>query len=276
MTPLWAEALALRAATPDPTEIPPLWQKALAHEAIDKHDNETDFIHFLTANNCFNRPRLLDDPKREPTTGRWLAHLDRADMEESPYCTPEAVFDLNGKRTSTLLLMQQYYAQRIDSVAPTTILEIGAGYGGLARVLQLKAPRHYVIVDLVDSLFCSYVYLKANFPDAVFEWDGVGADFNFIPAHHTSKLPGGRCDMAINTCSLGEMLPEQREMYLSLIGQTCEHFYSHNRIDPPIDPPANWQLLFDETEGAAQAEPETPPSREFLAQARPAQSAAAD
>lgn len=269
MTPLWKEALELRAATPDPTERGEFWIDPIAHQAIAEHDNETDFIHFLTANNAFNVPHLTGDPLQKQVNDAWLAAMPAfwtyPRVEESPFCDPRAMYELDGRRVSNLLMMQMYYAQRIDSVGPETILEIGAGYGGLARVLQARQARKYVIVDLVDSLFCSYVYLKANCPSATFSWGTLtAADFNFIPAHKAADLMGCRFDIAVNTCSLGEMTPIQRAEYIFQIGTTCKYFYSHNRIEPPITIPALWTPVFIETEGAAQAEPMTPPSIESL------------
>ncbi len=268
MTPLWREALDLCRSTDEGGyEHPPFWQDSLAHKAIQFHDDETLFIEYMTSTNCFNVPHLTGDPLQKQVNDAWLAAMPafwaQPRVEESPYCDPRALYDLDGRRMSSLLMMQLYYAQRIDSVGPETVLEIGAGYGGLARALMLKQPRKYVIVDLAQSLFCSYVYLRANFPEASFSWGKItAADFNFIPAHMALDLVPCRFDIAINTCSLGEMLPQQRADYLDLIGATCRHFYSHNRLDPPL--PLPWKALFDETEGAAQAEPMTPPSREVL------------
>ncbi len=68
------------------------------------------------------------------------------------------------------------------------------------------------------------------------------ADFRYVPAHLWKALESHRYDMAINTCSMGEMLPERRDEYLALIEATCKYFYSHNREDSVLLGP-QWEAL---------------------------------
>ncbi len=277
---LYAEALTLLAMTPDTTAKSGTWTNNLADRGRPLFDDAGTFVNWLTSCNSFCAPHLKDDPVASPTISKWLPHLKDIPVGESPYACQASLFTIAGKQVSTVSLQHTYYAQQIERVSPDRILEIGAGFGGLARILCTIKPRSYTILDIPSSLFCSYVYLKLHFPDCTFAWATneremqSHADFFFVPAHLWRELMTYDFDMAINTCSMGEMLPESRDNYMKLIEQTCRHFYSHNRHNDKAPPPDTaipaivlddkWETLFDEIEGAAQTDPETPASRELL------------
>ncbi len=283
---IYAEALELLAATPDDTAKSILWQDhnpSMINSARGACRDAPAFIQWLTSVNCFTAPHLASDPLRDVIIDDWLAILKNIPVEESPHATEDGIVVRDGKRLSTQLLLHTYYAERIDTIKPMRILEIGAGFGGLARILNTKMPRSYTILDIPGSLFCSWVYLKTHFPHSIFTWcrDAADldapADFRFVPAHLWQDLKTHRFDMAVNTCSLGEMLPENRDNYLELIEATSAYFYSHNResVDrvpslpkdtsvPAVILGTKWQIMFDETQGNAQTDPECPPSRELL------------
>jgi hypothetical protein len=265
---IYAEALKLLEATPDDTAKSELWTNngnGIA-DARSRFSDGPAFIDWLTSVDCFTAPHPASDGDQLKTIDNWLAILKDVPVEESPYATPSGIVMRDGKRLSTQLLLHTYYAGRIDTVKPMAILEIGAGFGGLARILNSKMQRQYTILDLPGSLFCSYVYLKTHFPDRTFKWChtaadfGTSADFHFVPARLWKDLMGYSFDMAINTCSMGEMLPETVADYLSLIKETCSYFYSHNRTGSVA---MAGEILIDET-GAGQTDPLMPPSRELL------------
>lgn len=95
------------------------------------------------------------------------------------------------------------------------VLELGAGYGGLARVLKLRNPQmRYTIVDIPETLYFSAMFLKLNFPECKFrlvtaasqlDTDWEDFDFTFVPVALADKLYGSHFDLFINTASLGEM-----------------------------------------------------------------------
>jgi hypothetical protein len=279
---VWAEAKALLANTPDSSPASKLWtlNTQCIAEVIRAYPDERGFIHWLTSVNFFTSPHM--GSLMYVVADKWLALLERPVVEESPYANPLASFWRDFRLLSTACLQANYYAQQVDTVNPVSILEIGAGYGVLARVLSLKAPRRYTILDLPVSLFCSYVFLRTHFPEKACIWVqsqsdlDSEADFHFVPASLAMSLASQSYDMAINTCSMGEMLPENRDDYLRLIGATSRHFYSHNREGerfhtlpadtalPAITLDNRWEYLFDETMGRAQVDPELPPSRELL------------
>ena len=280
--PIWQEALEHLAATPDDTTRSELWvgngdQLAAAR---DRFDNCRDYIGWLTSVDHFTAPHAHDAPQ---IIDNWLAILKDVPVEESPHATPGGIMVRDGKRLSTQLLLHTYYAGRIDTLKPIRILEIGAGFGGLARILNTTERRKYTILDIPGSLFCSYIYLRSHFPDRIFTWcqDAADldapADFRFVPARLWKDLMAHRFDMAINTCSMGEMLPENVVDYMQLIGETCQYFYSHNREGlervptlpkdtalPAVTLDDQWEIIFDEIGGNAQTDPLAPPSRELL------------
>ena len=82
-----------------------------------------------------------------------------------------------------------------------------------------------------------------------------------MPARLWPDLKSHRFDIAVNTCSLREMLPETVIDYLQLIEESCEYFYSHNREDAVTVP---WQAIIDQKDGPGQIDPLMPPSHELL------------
>jgi len=120
-----------------------------------------------------------------------------------------------------------------------SILEIGGGYGGLARCIQKYKPNAaYVIVDLEETLFFSMCYLKEQLPEKqlylVNNSDALRLEPNsvyFVPQHRVDMLDNLRFDLTISQQSLQEMTATQVQRYLNWIHQHCDHFYSCNIND---------------------------------------------
>lgn len=121
------------------------------------------------------------------------------------------------------------YLRSKDSIR---ILEIGAGYGGLAYFLwKILKPAAFYIVDLPESLAFSSVYLtltvglegascvvyEANKPETLIApQDG----FAFLPNFSIDDLRGtDKFDLVINTGSFGEMTEEQVGQYADIINE---------------------------------------------------------
>jgi len=300
------EARAKYSGTPTATPVSPsqLWHDIhidMHQKAIAGIDDERELAAFVTENNAFTFPRLVSDPECAPIAERFLEHLSRQgypidslppEYQESALAGGKVVFERNGRRLSTMFLLQLCKAMRIrrHSVGVKTVVEIGAGYGGLARTMKLAFPiSTYCIVDLLDSLYFSYVFLSANFPEAKTLLvtdrsqlgDISGYDFVFVPAEFVEGLYGRDVDLVVNTCSLGEMTQAAVDQYMELIhrGLRTRYFYSMNRYgfrDPhfpadlcssPVVLDRTWTVkawdLWGES-GFAQIEPATPPSLEIL------------
>jgi putative sugar O-methyltransferase len=102
------------------------------------------------------------------------------------------------------------------------ILEIGAGYGGLAYYIQRAVPGvQYTVLDIPESLIYSAIYLSVVNPDA-----GTA----FLPNYEFPKLvqDGKQFDLVINTLSMAEMSEGQVRAYCegirTLIGSSGAFF----------------------------------------------------
>ncbi len=268
---IYAEALDLIAGTPDDTPKSELWADTTRGliSARATFKDEFAFIDWLTSIDNFCMPH--HGPDREIIVDRWLAVMPEVAVEESLLASAAGIVWRDSQRLSTQQMLHSYYAKQIDTIKPMRILEIGAGFGGLARILNTTMQRQYTILDLPSSLFCSFVYLKTHFPRAIHVWAkdaadlDAPADFRYVPAHLAEDLKSHRFDMAVNTCSLGEMLPETVNGYVDLIANTCKYFYSHNRVGSvPIGEAFGWDKLIDVTGGDGQIDPAMPPSHEIL------------
>lgn len=117
-----------------------------------------------------------------------------------------------------------------------TIVEVGSGYGRLARILHLlDNSRCYVLVDLPESLLFAYAFLRVNFPKAkivLFDgWIPEEYDFLLCPIQrlHALRL---RPDLLINTYSFAEMTQGCVDYVIDLIETNLRprFFYSLNMI----------------------------------------------
>jgi SAM-dependent methyltransferase len=128
------------------------------------------------------------------------------------------------------------------------VLEIGAGYGGLAHHLSnVLGNVTYIVVDLPETLLFSASYLSLNNPDkriyvygdrnlSEFLWspDLSSYDFVLIPNYRLDELRPLRFDLAINIASLQEMSLDQVSTYLGFIAENCRGvFYSWNQDSHP-------------------------------------------
>jgi len=102
------------------------------------------------------------------------------------------------------------------------ILEIGAGYGGLAYYIQRAVPGvRYTVLDIPESLVYSAVYLSVLNPDA---------GTRFLPNYEFPKLvqDNEQFDLVINTLSMTEMSEQQVRAYCegikTLIGSSGVFF----------------------------------------------------
>jgi putative sugar O-methyltransferase len=288
-----------------------IWEHAydtLHRKAIAEVDDERAFIEIMTANNAFTYPRLIDDPQFQPVVDRYVTYLRKQDspleslppeIEESPFVSKRSTATASGRHISTMFLHHLCMTLRISSLTTglRKVIEIGGGYGGLARTMRLFNPHQtYIIVDLLDSLYCSYVFLSTHYPDAKMLFvtkseDATGMDdfdFVFVPTQHFAVLSGGSVDLIVNTASFGEMLQRDVDAYMQFINYSAKarYFYSVNRYaryesDMSLADQANasvklspdWEILYWNAFGTGsfhQLDPHTPPQLELLARHIPA------
>ena len=93
-------------------------------------------------------------------------------------------------------------------------IEVGSGCGALARIFQLVTPgASHVFVDLPESLFFAYCYVRLNFPDKKFlhileptELDRNANevyDFIFVPTAFINAITPLTYDLFLNMDSFG-------------------------------------------------------------------------
>lgn len=158
-----------------------------------------------------------------------------------------------GRILTEPVLRHGYYVGRLGEAGllagrrRSVFLEIGGGYGGLARLLRLAVPEaQLMLVDLPERLSLQAYFLSRSFPDAriVASDDAVvvsgvgggdGPDIVLLPPWSVADLPDGSADVVINTHSMQEMRPDQMEYYLRHIERVCRgHFYCVNRYEKRI------------------------------------------
>jgi putative sugar O-methyltransferase len=140
----------------------------------------------------------------------------------------------------------------LDGRTPTSILEIGAGYGRTAySLLGLFPEASYTIVDIEPALTLSRFYLTTLYPTRAVRYLDAERDVLDIPAE---------VDLAVSISSLHEMTPQQVSSHLQLLDKVVDDgvvflkqwLRWHNPADDvlmefdryPI--PAAWSLLFRE------------------------------
>ncbi len=101
----------------------------------------------------------------------------------------------------------------LDGRIPSTILEVGAGYGRTAYVLlNLFPDASYTVVDIEPAISISQRYLTELFP---------ARPLRFMHPAEATTLPTASVDLALSISSLQEMTSEQVALYLSLFDRTA-------------------------------------------------------
>jgi len=133
-----------------------------------------------------------------------------------------------------------------DKKQRNSIVDVGAGYGGLDRLLSYYIPNScFILIDLPETLLLTSYYIKDNFPNKKiallddiiarldqFEHLVMEYDFIIIPPSIFELIPENSIDLVINTASMGFMENKYVEYYLKHIYRTLKHlghFYSLNK-----------------------------------------------
>lgn len=127
-----------------------------------------------------------------------------------------------------------YDAGVIGKLKRPRILEIGGGYGALARALWPMVGRGlYVICDLPESLMFAGLYLTLT-TDAPVALNISGDEgYLLLPNYWFHELRGP-FDLVINTISMSEMTPYQVEIYARAIAKFIGSggvFFEQNTTD---------------------------------------------
>ena len=165
------------------------------------------------------------------------------EIRESPLSFADSVVTRSGRPLSSSVLWHAHMFLSVSKSLPKTawrdILEIGGGYGGLARLfLRSSAVNSYTILDLPESLACSYAYLRLSFPELSIQFVTDEASrrrmdehaINLVPTTNAGALFERQYGLAVNTGSFREM---PRSTCLQMMAHlqknvSVGHFYSLN------------------------------------------------
>lgn len=228
----------------------PIIESAVSIEGIFEELNKRAFFDY-TAPQKYIRPSL-----------NWYREHACAGLQEasvgSRFCESallpkDRVELVDGRLISTDFLNKSAIACHLVGAGMIgergTVIEIGAGYGALARLIKLLRPSiRYIIFDLPESLFCSEVFLRQSFPDATFaycaapdEFGDLSADFVFIPSQYrdlmSEQMGATQVDLLVNTNSFGEMPLAISRAWIAWAeaAQGIQRIYSLNRFLNAVD-----------------------------------------
>jgi len=146
-----------------------------------------------------------------------------------------------GRISSDLIRYVSVLADLVDSgslndVGKKHVLEIGGGYGGLARaVLAYSSDCSYTICDLEETLFCSAVYLsnligaeRVHLVEGTLKTKDLQEGHVFlIPQSRLDRIEA-EFDLALNQQSMQEMNTGQIDRYCDFMRWHVLRFYSRN------------------------------------------------
>ncbi len=221
----WAEILAGRANYPSFDEMLSMRRGATypMAERRDLEDEEAELEYAQAAHDVASKsvPAAFLDELDEPSFG-------------SP-----VQFDFGGRRLSANCLVNAVTVHGVletlrragTAERPLRILEIGAGFGQVARALIERLDvRTYAVCDLPENLFLSAFYLQALFPGRTASFGGGDAGLAFVVPPHAAQL-SKPFDLVLNSYSFQEMNRASVEEYFSLAARTLSRdgrFYSLN------------------------------------------------
>ena len=201
--------------------------------------------------------------------GIHLTELD-PDLQESSYSNPLNCVYRDGRLLSPDFLRTFVFCLEIQKfcIMPRgnfNILEVGAGYGALARTLKLCFPQSsYAIIDIPESLYFSAAFLRLNFPESkcCFVSDPscvIGQindfDFIFVPTLLADQLIGGDFELFCNTASLGEMKNSVIHYWMDFVQNrvAVKYFFGLNRFLNtvyPCDDPRHQAFRLEENQSS--------------------------
>lgn len=165
------------------------------------------------------------------------------ELKESAFSIPSTIAEIDGIPYSNIFLSHVHYYLRSTSGNKNKseikrVLEIGGGYGGLARIFKIMNPQAcYIIVDLPESLFFAELFLSLNFPEANIAYSNNKeknnfefVDFLLVPIQYIENIFGEEFDLVINTGSLQEMPDNTVKIFMDFIQSkiNAKRFYSFN------------------------------------------------
>jgi putative sugar O-methyltransferase len=169
-------------------------------------------------------------------------------LEESPLGNPR-VLEIDGVGVTQSSLEYTYMLSHLEPYLDgvRVMVDVGGGYGGLARLLKLSRPGlRVVLLDLPEVNAIQTYFLTRSFPDAKVlglsdvvdsnPIDPAQIDFDFLilPGQLLERLRPHSFEAVANTRSMMEMDPSTVEFYLRQIQEKLApggFFYCLNRYE---------------------------------------------
>lgn len=240
----------LRSASKHRSGVDGSWDTLLAKliEPFERGSNDQAAFEIGLELGYFSQYTTFRNPRYQQAILEWhegyllnlgfdlVGHLMR--IEESPLLSGLCV-----SKGSKLVGIELYrfftYLQLLNAHgfgSEDIIVEVGGGYGGLARVIKTLSPRStYVVVDMLESLCYSAYFLTQSFPGASVlmvtedNIDGLtpdklkAFDFVFLPEFLIESLKGIKEGLFINIFSFGEMNNTKVKRFFKM-AQELNHF----------------------------------------------------
>jgi hypothetical protein len=187
-------------------------------------------------------------------SARFGKSLERipADLKELPIVPAPTLATRFDRQLTPDLLRNIWYAGHIEETLRwgrrqplKSVLEIGSGYGCLARVFKSLHPQCTLwLLDLTESLEIARIYLQAHLPDAriIVAADDAdltdidNADFVLVPTERAALLAARQFDLAVNIWSFGEMPNAFVGKWFDLIQRraTVDSLFTLNAFMAPV------------------------------------------
>lgn len=133
-----------------------------------------------------------------------------------------------------------YFAKRIKNYIKNNhnfkLLEIGGGYGGLARILfSISKNVTYFSIDLLEGIFIQYYFLKkcgfkVNLIKKIKDIKKNQINLIVFDQNFNMLKKIGKCDLVFNSRSFSEMERNILNKYIEIINKTIkpDHIYHEN------------------------------------------------
>lgn len=235
------------------------WQIDKKHQIIDfinSNKSATEKLHDVINSQLYSHG-TYDTPIKMREFKWWYEFfprftgkdVDHLEIYETNIWPDEKLIYHNGKNYSIDLFRHLCYLHEIKKhcVLPKSpkVFELGGGCGSFARIFKSCYPEcKYVIVDIAESLFFTYIFLRLSFPKLfvkiITENDqdtDTNADFLLIPTVANHLLNGKDFDLFFNTCSLGEMKNDVIRFWLDFAENKIDtkYLFSVNRFLNTVD-----------------------------------------
>lgn len=190
----------------------------------------------------------------------WLAERLRRGPLESRIGRPYLQHVVGGTRYSANTIEHLYYLARLmrntKAELPSSVIELGGGFGNLARLVQELAPHTtYIDIDYPETLALAHVNLRLNFSDLPIVVHKTHVDsivpgaVNLVPVWLAQDVRF-RPDLFLSTFALSETSDAMRELCARVAFFGCSRIYVLGSVDEVFKSAAQIQAATTSLYGA--------------------------